>query len=137
MIVADASALVEFLLGGSRGRAVSPILLREEDRIQVPALVDVEVVQALRRLVRRSEMTAARAEVALALFADMPLTRHLMPPLLPRLWELRANLTAYDAAYIALAEALDCTLVTFDEHLERAPGHGARIAIPAPLPAGA
>ena len=61
---------------------------------------------------------------------EMPLVRHAMPPLLPRVWALRDNLTAYDAAYVALAEALDCPLVTFDERIASAPGHGAEIVVP-------
>lgn len=130
MIVADASAVLEFLLGSSRGRAVEEHFLDEPDYVQVPALLDAEVAQVLRRMVVAGVVEQTRARATIEILADMPLQRHLLPSLLPRIWELKANLTAYDAAYVALAEALACPLLTFDEKLRRAPGHTARVITP-------
>ena len=131
MIVADASAVVELLLGGAKGRLVEAIFLAAEDRIQAPDVLDVEVAQALRRLVRHGSVTVGRAAASVAILREAPFTRHASRPLLPRVWELRENLTAYDAAYVALAEALECELVTFDERIGGAPGHRARVRVPA------
>jgi predicted nucleic acid-binding protein len=72
----------------------------------------------------------ARGGASVAIMQEMPLARHSMPALLPRLWALRENLTVYDAAYVALAEALGCPLVTFDEKIASAPGHGAEVVVP-------
>jgi predicted nucleic acid-binding protein len=130
VIVADASAVVELLLGGARGRRVEEILLEEDDRIQAPALLDGEVTQALRRLVVAGVMHEARGRVAVEILGELPITRHLLTPLLPRMWQLRGALTAYDAAYVSLAEALDCPLLTYDEGIVGAPGHTARILVP-------
>jgi predicted nucleic acid-binding protein len=127
VIVADASAVLEFLLGGSRGRVVEEHFLAESDDIQVPALLDVEVAQVLRRMVAMGLTEEARARASLEILGEMPLHRHLLNPLLPRIWELRSNLTAYDAAYVALAEALACPLITYDGKLGRAPSHTAKI----------
>ena len=126
MIVADASAVLEFLLGGPRARQVDGHFL-EETAVQVPALLDAEVAQVLRRMVVAEMVDEPRARASLEILGDMPLQRHLLTPLLPRIWALRENLTAYDAAYVALAEALGCSLVTFDEKLGRAPGHTAKV----------
>lgn len=130
MIVADASAVVELLLGGARGRRVEAILMGEEDRIQAPALLDAEVTQALRRMVSAGEMTETRGHAAVEILGDLPVTRHLLSPLLPRMWQLRRTLTAYDAAYVALAEALACPLLTFDQGIAAAPRHAARVLVP-------
>ena len=130
MIVADASALIELLLGGARGRAVEDHLMGEADDVQVPALLDVEVAQVLRRLVLLGMIDEGRARASLEILADMPLHRHLVHALLPRIWQLRDNLTAYDAAYVALSEALGCPLLTFDERIAGAPGHTAEVVVP-------
>lgn len=130
MIVADASTVLEFLLGGARGRAAERHLLDTNERIQTPTLLDVEVTQGLRRLTAAGVIPEARGRASVELLQSMPLVRHPVTPLLPRLWQLRANLTAYDASYVALAEALDCPLVTFDERLAAAPGHRARVIVP-------
>jgi len=121
VIVIDASAVVELLLGGRRAEPVIPWLEAEEGEIHAPGLLDVEVSQALRRLEGAGIMPRPRARAAIELLQELPLERHLATPLLPRIWELRANLTAYDAAYVALAEAIDCTLLTFDAAIAGAP----------------
>jgi predicted nucleic acid-binding protein len=129
VIVLDASALLEFLLQTSRGSRVEARLVREADEWHAPHLVDVEVVQGLRRLVRAGELPPGRAIEAMTDLGDLDLHRHAHTDLLSRVWALRRNVTAYDAVYVALAEALDASLVTCDAPLARAPGHAARIDV--------
>ena len=92
-------------------------------------MIDLEVIQVLRRFVRSKDITAQRAREALDDFVRMPLTRYPHNLLLPRIWELRDNLTAYDAAYVVLAEVLDAPLVTRDAKLSSVRGHGAHIEV--------
>jgi predicted nucleic acid-binding protein len=127
VIVVDASALLEFLLQTPLGARVETRLFRDEEELHSPHLVDVEVAQGLRRLVRAGEVSPDRAGEALADLADLDLHRHSHVDLLTRAWKLRENVTAYDAMYVALAEALDARIVTCDGPLARAPGHRARI----------
>ena len=127
MIVVDASAILEFLLQTPLGTRVEARLFRGTEEFHSPHLIDVEVTQALRRLVRSKELAPARAAEAIADLADFDLHRHAHLDLLARAWQLRGNVTAYDAMYVALAEALDATVVTCDLPLAKAPGHRARI----------
>jgi predicted nucleic acid-binding protein len=127
VIVVDASALLEFLLQTPLGRRVETRLFRDEDELHAPHLADVEVTQALRRLVRAGEVSPGRATEAIADLADLDLFRHSHFDLLGRAWQLRENITAYDAMYVALAEALDASIVTCDVPLANAPGHRAHI----------
>jgi predicted nucleic acid-binding protein len=129
VIVADASAIVEFLLQTPLGEKVEVRLFRGEEEIHVPHLLDIEVTQAMRRLVRSREVSAERAEEALADLVDLDLRRHAHVDLLDRVWELRANLTSYDAVYVALAEAIASPLVTCDKPLGSSPGHAANIEV--------
>ena len=129
MIVVDASALLEFLLQTPLGIRVEARLFKDRDEFHSPHLVDVEVTQGLRRLVRTGEVSADRAADAIADLADLDLHRHPHLDLLARVWKLRENITAYDATYVALAEALDAPIVTCDPPLARAPGHRARIEV--------
>jgi predicted nucleic acid-binding protein len=92
------------------------------ERLAAPAVMEIEVVSTWRGLSRAGRLPARRAEVALADLAGMPLERAPHGPLMPRIWELRDNLSAYDAAYVALAETLDTILLTSDARLARAPG---------------
>jgi predicted nucleic acid-binding protein len=127
VIVVDASAMLEFLLQTPLGARVETRLFRDDEELHSPHLVDVEVTQGLRRLVRSGEVTAARAADAIADFVDLDLHRHAQLDLLARAWQLRDNITVYDAIYVALAEALDATVITCDVPLAKAPGHRARI----------
>jgi predicted nucleic acid-binding protein len=129
MIVLDASALVELVLGTAEGQLVATRIADPAEGLHIPHLADVEVAQALRRYVREREIDAAAAAVALDDLRGLDLQRHAHEPLLERVWELRANLTAYDAVYVALAEVLDAILLTCDRRLARAAGVGARIAV--------
>lgn len=94
-----------------------------------PHLLDLEVAQVLRRYVARAELPEPRGREALELLRAFPLTRYPHEPLLGRIWELRASLTAYDAAYVALAEALGVTLLTRDQRLARATGLRAMVQL--------
>ena len=121
MLVTDASILVVALADdGADGDVARDRLRREE--LAAPELVDLEVASVLRKHVARGALDLRRAELALADLVDMPMIRAAHAPLLARVWELRPNLTPYDAAYVALAEALGSPLVTADSRLARAPG---------------
>ena len=126
MVVIDASAMVEFLLQTSLGTRVEARLFRNHEEFHGPHLLDIEVARALRRLVRMREVRAERAEDALGDLMALDLHRHAHLPLLGRVWELRGHITAYDAVYVALAEAIDATLVTCDAPLGATRGHAAK-----------
>lgn len=122
MIVLDASILVD-LVGddGDAGR-LTRSLLSDHGSASIPDLADVETIGALRRLWLVGELDSARFEAAIDYLTVLPVIRHPALPLLPRALSLRENLTPYDAVYIALAEALECPLVTADARLARSPG---------------
>ena len=129
MIVVDASVAVDVLLRGPGAEALTSRLLDRGEALHAPHLLDVEVAQVLRRFALRGGRAPARGREALRLLASFPLTRHEHSSLLPRIWALRANLTAYDATYIALAEGLDATLLTRDRRLGAVRGHHATIEV--------
>jgi predicted nucleic acid-binding protein len=129
MIVLDASALVELLLGTRVGRSLTTRIADPATSLHVPHLADVEVAQTLRRYVREGDLDAASGAEALEDLAALDLERHSHEPLLGRVWALRQNLTAYDAVYVALAEALDAKLLTCDSRLARAPGMARRVEL--------
>jgi predicted nucleic acid-binding protein len=129
VIVVDASAMLEVLLNRRSGERVAHRLLDPREALHVPHLIDLEVAQALRRYQASAEMSPQRAHQALLAFLQMPLERHPHWPFLARIWELRRNVTAYDAAYVALAEALAAPLLTCDRALTRAPGHRAVVEL--------
>jgi predicted nucleic acid-binding protein len=129
VIVVDASAALELLLGTGKGTTWRASLSSGRERLCAPELLDVEVLHVLRRYQRAGEISSVRARCALADLADLPLQRYTHVPFLPRMWELRANLSGYDAAYVALAEVLEAPLVTADTKLALSPGHRARIQV--------
>jgi predicted nucleic acid-binding protein len=126
VIVIDASAVLEVLLRTPAAKAVEQKLF-DGRTLHAPHLLDIEVAQVLRRYAARGEVDDERGRAALADLADLPVHRYPHDFLLPRVWELRSNLTAYDAVYVALAEALDAALLTRDERLATAAGHRATI----------
>ena len=129
MIVIDASAALELLLQTQKGMAVGDLALTTHERMHAPHLIDIEVTQTLRRLTLGKNLTVKRAEEALVDFSMLAVERHEHRSLMNRVWELREGLTAYDAVYVALAEALDAPLLTCDARLSRAHGHRARITV--------
>jgi predicted nucleic acid-binding protein len=129
MIVPDASVILELLLRTPDAPRLEGRLLAEGETLHAPHLLDIEVAQVLRRYAARGELTPARGQNALDLLAQFPIARYSHEPLLARVWTLRANLTAYDAAYVALAEGLGATLLTRDERLVNAPGNDATIEL--------
>lgn len=130
MLVLDASAALAAFLGAGDG------VTRVRDRLEVPGetvhaphLIDVEILHALRGLVLRGGISQTRSEEVRADLADLKLSRYSHVVLLDRIWELKEDLTAYDAAYVALAETLDAPLVTMDARLARASGILAEVEI--------
>jgi predicted nucleic acid-binding protein len=129
MIVVDASAIIEVLLNTPAGARVGERLFRPDEALHAPHLLDLEVAQVLRRYALAGDLDARRGLEALEDLAALPLTRYPHGLFLPRIWELRGNVTAYDAAYVALAEALDVPLVTRDAALASSRAHHARVEI--------
>ncbi len=129
MIVLDASAVVALLLNGSAGRRVAEAISSPALSLHAPELLDVEVLQALRRYVRTGALTAERGAVSVGALGQLDIARYGHADFASRMWALRENLTAYDAAYIALAEALDAPLLTLDARLAAAPGHQAEVRL--------
>jgi len=129
MIVVDASAVAEVLLGTPAAAAIERRLFDAGETLHAPHLLDIEVAHALRRYAARGEIDDPRGRMALADLDDFPLYRYPHDPLLLRVWDLRNNLSAYDAAYVALAEELGAPLITRDGRLAGSPGHRARIEL--------
>lgn len=126
MIVVDASAVLEVLLQTPAASGVSRRIFAPGETLHAPHLLDLEVAQVLRRYVRSGIISAGRGAEALTDLADLPLNRYPHFVLLPRIWQFRHNVTAYDAAYLALAEALGAPLLTRDRALASA---GARVSV--------
>jgi predicted nucleic acid-binding protein len=129
VIVLDASAVLELLLQGPGANAVQRAIASDAESLHAPHLLDLEVVQVLRRYHAKGLMDSARATLALDDLRALGITRYAHQPMIGRIWQLRANATAYDAAYLALAEGLAAPLLTFDERLANAPGHRARVKL--------
>jgi predicted nucleic acid-binding protein len=131
-MVIDASATIEWVLQTPKGAEVDARIFQkrgESPRLHAPHLLDVEVAQVLRKHVAKGLVSAVRGATALQDFLQIPLLRYPHEFLLERIWALRKNLTAYDAVYVALAEALDVPLLTCDANIGGAPGHRARIDV--------
>ncbi len=126
-MVLDASAVLEIVLGTGVGSRLRRRILAGNESLHSPHLVDVEVAHVLRRYAIAGELSELRGRSALADLADMAITRYPHDRFLHRVWQLRDNLTGYDATYIALAEALGAPLVTSDRRLALAPGHRAAV----------
>ncbi len=129
MIVVDASAVIEVLLRTPAARAVERYLFAPGQTLHAPHLLDIEVAQVIRKYAARGEIDGARGRVALADLAAFRMHRYPHDFLLSRVWELRNNITANDAVYVALAEALDAALLTRDHRLASAAGHHARVEL--------
>ena len=129
MIVLDASAIIEVLLRMAAAARIEARIFAPRETLHAPHLIDLEVAQVLRRYLLAGELAGARGEEALEDLGDLPIARYPHGLLLPRIWELRHNVTAYDAAYLALAEALRAPLLTCDRRLAKTRGHEARIEL--------
>lgn len=129
MIVLDSSAAVEWLLGRPAAPGIAERFRDPEVAIHAPSLLGVEVASALRGLVLGGHMSPDRGALALADLEAADITMHDPTPLLPRAWTLRANLSSYDAVYVALAEVLGATLITGDARIARAPGVAAPVDV--------
>ena len=129
MIVLDASAAVDWLLQTAAGQRIEQRIYARQDTLHTVHLLDVEFAQVLRRLVREGSLTAKRAEEAIEDLAALRITRYAPVLLLQRIWRLRHNLSACDAAYVALAEKLQATLITRDQRIAAAPGHTATVEV--------
>lgn len=129
MIVPDASIILDLLLNSPAARRIKSRLFDADETLHAPALLDLEVAQVLRRYAARHTISPERGRAALALLEQFPIARYAHEPLLSRIWELRANFTAYDAAYIALAEGLDATFLTRDTRAAAAPAHRATVEL--------
>jgi predicted nucleic acid-binding protein len=128
VLVVDTSAMLDAV---AASLAAPGLLARlsEDGDLHAPHLIDVEILHALRGMTMRGEITDDRAADARTDFADTALRRYPHEPLGDRIWELRHNLSAYDAAFVALAEALDVPLITCDRRLASSHGHGAEIEL--------
>ena len=129
MRVVDASVVLELVLGTEAGVMILDRYFDGREALHAPCLLDVEVAQVLRRYVARGDVSDERGREAIDLLVNLPIRRHDHGALLERTWELRGNLTAYDAVYVALAEGLRATLVTRDRRLAGAVGVAAAVEL--------
>lgn len=129
MIVLDASAALDWLLQTAAGQRIERRIYSHHESLHAPHLLDLEVGQVLRRLVREGAVSAHRADQAIEDLLDLRIARYPHFLLLPRIWQLRHNLSAYDAAYVALAENLGARLLTRDARLASVSGLTAPIEL--------
>jgi predicted nucleic acid-binding protein len=129
MIVLDASATVDWMLQTPPGQRIEQRIYSRNDTLHSVHLLDVEFARVLRRLVRERTLTSRRAEEAIEDLTALRVTRYAPVLLLSRIWQLRNNMTAYDAAYVALAEVLKAPLITRDQKIAAAPGHAAAVEV--------
>lgn len=128
MLVVDTSAVLAALIGRPSIPGLEMRLTSDQD-LHSPHLIDIELLHALRRLVSAGSVTEDRAADARGDFKDLAIVRYPHPPLANRIWQLRHNLTAYDASFVALSEALGAPLITCDAKLAGSPGHEATIEL--------
>jgi predicted nucleic acid-binding protein len=129
MIVLDASAMVDWLLQTPAGQRIEQRIYARNETLHSVHLLDVEFTQVLRRLVRERTLIPKRADEAMEDLMALRITRYAPVLLLSRIWQLSNNMTAYDAAYVALAEELKAPLITRDQKIAAAPGHAAAVEV--------
>ena len=129
MIVIDSSAVLEVLLRSQAGLEIEKRIFSPRESLFAPHLLDLEVTQVLRRYCASGEIDSERGKEAIEDLKDLPINRYQHHIFLHRVWELRHNMTAYDAVYVALAETLPAPLLTCDAHLAAAPSHEALIEL--------
>ena len=129
MIVLDASAAIDWLLQTAAGQRIEKRIYASGESLHAPHLLDLEVTQVLRRLAREGVVSEPRADQAIHDLLDLRVTRYPHFIFLPRIWRLRHNLSAYDAAYVALTEKLDATLITRDARLAAASARGMSVEL--------
>jgi predicted nucleic acid-binding protein len=129
VIVLDASAAVDWLVQTAAAPRIESRIFARNQSLHAPELLDLEVAQVLRRLVREGTLSASRAEQAIQDLLDLRITRYPHFVLLTRVWQLRHNLSAYDAAYVVLAEKLGATLLTRDGKLTSSASHSAAVEV--------
>ena len=129
MIVLDASAAIDWLLQTAAGQEIEKRIYSRKDSVHAPHLLDLEVVQVMRRMAREGTITTSRAEEAVGDLLDLRITRYPHPLFVPWIWQHRSNLSTYEACYVPLAEHLGATLITRDHRLGSAAGHSAKIEV--------
>lgn len=129
MIVLDASAAIDWLLQTAAGQQIENRIYSRAESLHAPHLLDLEVAQVLRRLVREGAVSAQRADQAVQDLQSLRVTRYPHIIFLPHIWRLRHNLSAYDAAYVALTEKLGATLITRDARLASGTAPGVSIEL--------
>ena len=129
MIVLDTSAAVDWLMQTPAGLRIEQRIYGRNETLHSVHLLDVEFAQVLRRLVRQGQLASSRAEEAIEDLTALRITRYAPVLFLKRIWRHRQNLSAYDAAYVALAEELKAPLITRDQRIAAAPGHAASIEV--------
>jgi predicted nucleic acid-binding protein len=129
VIVLDASAVVELVLGLGHGTEVAQRLDDPAETLHAPHLLSAEVAQVIRRFERRGDIDAVRGAEALNDAGDLDVAYYDHLPLVPRVWELRESVSTYDALYLALAEVLDAPLLTGDAALASAPAHRVEVVV--------
>jgi predicted nucleic acid-binding protein len=129
MIVLDASAAIDWLLQTPAGQRIENRISSRNESLHAPHLLDLEVTQVLRRLAQQNTISSRRAEEAVQDLTDLRIRLYPHTAFLARIWQLRHNVSPYDAAYIVLAETLGGTLVTRDARLGSTAGHSAKVEV--------
>jgi predicted nucleic acid-binding protein len=129
VIVVDSSVILEVLLRTKSSQTIEKKIFSRGQTLHAPHLIDIEIAQVIRRYTSAGEITPERGSQAIEDLMDFRISRYSHDILLPRIWDLRKNMTAYDAAYVALAEIMDSPLLTRDAKLARSPGSNAKIQL--------